>query len=166
MPGPEISFRRILHQLNANNVRYVVIGGVAMHLHGASNLTFDIDISFARDRANTEALAQMLAAEKARPRGFPPDLPFVIDGQTLRNSTNLTLETALGDFDLLAEPEGIDSFEGLWNRALIMEVDGIDIRIASIEDLIAMKRAANRPKDREHIMLLEGLQGLQAEQSK
>ena len=163
MPEPAISFRRILHRLSEAGVCYIVIGGVAMHLHGASNLTFDMDISFARDRANTESLARMLAEEKARPRGFPPDLPFVLDGQMLRNSTNLTLETALGDFDLLAEPEGIDGFEGLWSRAVVMEIEGITVHVASVDDLIAMKRAANRPKDQGHILLLEALRRLKSE---
>lgn len=160
MPEPTIDFRAILQRLNEAEIRYVVIGGVAMHLHGADNLTLDIDISFARDRTNTDALAKILRAERARMRGFPADLPFVIDGPTIRNATTLTLETNLGDFDLLAEPEGIDTFEGLWERAEVLEIDGQSVRIASIPDLIAMKQAADRPKDREHIMQLEAVQRL------
>lgn len=132
-----------------------------MHLQGANNLTVDIDISFARDRENLDALAGALNLQHARYRGFPPELPCIIDVQTLRNGTHLTLETDLGDFDLLAEPEGIDSFEGLWERATIMEIDGTPVRIASLDDLIAMKRAANRPKDQAHLMELEALKRLQ-----
>lgn len=80
-----------------------------------------------------------------------------MDGQMLHNSTNMTLETRWGAFDLLAEPDGVDGFEGLWERAVAMEVEDMEVRVASIPDLIAMKRAANRPKDREHIMQLEAL---------
>lgn len=161
MPSLEIDFQAIIKQLDGSNVRFVVIGGVAMNLHGADNLTTDMDISFARDKENTAALARILSAQHARPRGFPTDLPFVIDVQMLRNSTNLTLDTDVGAFDLLAEPEGVDGFEGLWERAVLMEIDDSTIRVASIPDLIAMKRAADRPKDREHIMQLEALLLLQ-----
>lgn len=103
----------------------------------------------------------MLAAQHAHPRGFPAGLPFVIDAQTFRNNPNLTLETDLGDFDLLAEPEGVDSFEGLWDRAVVMDIEELEVRVASISDLISMKRAADRAKDREHIMQLEALIRLQ-----
>ncbi len=158
---PEIQYRAIVRALSDAGIRFVIIGGVAMHLQGTSNLTFDMDISFARDVANTEALANTLRAQHAYPRGFPPDLPFVLDAQTFRNSTNLTLDTDWGSFDLLAEPDGVDGFEGLCERAVVMTVEERTVRVASIPDLIAMKRAADRPKDREHIMQLEALQRLQ-----
>ena len=121
-----------------------------------------MDVSFARDRDNTEALAKILTAQHAHPRGFPAGLPFLIDAQTFRNNTNLTLHTDWGAFDLLAEPDGVDSFDGLWERAVVMPVEDLTVPVASIPDLIAMKRAADRPKDREHIMQLEALQRLQS----
>ena len=143
-------------------MRYVIIGGVAMHLHGANNLTVDMDISFSRDKENTDSLARALEAKKARLRGFPTDLPCIVDSRMLRNATNLTLETTIGDFDLIAEPAGVDSFIGLWDRAVVMDVNGIEVHVASIDDLISMKRAANRPKDREHILELEALRAAKA----
>ena len=128
MPLPAIDFIAIVQLLSAAEVRYVVIGGVAMHLHGANNLTVDMDISFSRDKENTNALAGALSSQQARLRGMPPDLPCTVDSHMLRNTTNLTLETALGDFDLLAEPAGVDSFSGLWNRAVVMDVNGIEVQ--------------------------------------
>jgi hypothetical protein len=89
---------------------------------------------------------------------MPPDLPFVLDERSLRNLTNMTLSTDLGNLDILAQPEGVDSFEGLWKRASVMEIFGTMVRIASVADLIAMKRAANRPKDQLHLMELLDLQ--------
>jgi len=165
MPEPEISYRNILRALTEADTRFVVIGGVALHLHGGSNVTFDMDISFARDWDNAATLATVLTAHHARLRGLPADLPSVLDAQVFRNSTNLTLDTDWGAFDLLAEPEGVDGFAGLWERAVVMEIDGRAVRVASIPDLIAMKRAADRPKDREHIMQLEALLQLQDAES-
>ncbi len=78
--------------------------------------------------------------------------------------TNLTLQTDLGDFDILAEPEGIDNFEGLWERATYLPLFGLQVRVASLEDLIAMKRAANRPKDQLHVLELLEIQKLLREE--
>jgi len=146
--------------LNEADVLYVVVGGVAMHLHGANNFTLDIDISYGRDKQNLSALASALAAHRPRLRGVPDDLPFVLDAQTFRNTLNLTLETDLGDFDLLGEPAGVTSFEALWQRAVVMDLDGLAVRVASLDDLIAMKRAAGRVKDQAHLLELEALRRL------
>src|SRR4051812_18887732 len=65
-----------------------------------------------------------------------------MDSKFLRSMTVSTLSTKGGDIDLLAEPEGIDHFEGLWSRAVEMDVFGKMIRVASLEDLVGMKKAA------------------------
>lgn len=154
-------FEPILRILHDSGARFVVIGGVALNLHGGDNLTLDLDISFTRERENTEALARALSPQKPRLRGVPRELPFVFDAQTLRNAVAITLETALGDFDMLAEPAGVDSFEGLYERAAVLEVEGMRLHVASLPDLMAMKRAANRPKDQTHMMIIEALMKLQ-----
>jgi predicted nucleotidyltransferase len=66
--------------------------------------------------------------------------------------------------DVMREIGGVDSFEGLWERAVPMDFGGFVVRVASIDDLIAMKRAANRPKDQAHIYELLALKKLIAEQ--
>ena len=148
-------FPGILGLLVEHNVKFVVIGGLAMIAQGASNITLDTDISCDRDPKNLSALAKVLRGCQARMRDVPPDLPVLLDEKSLRNMTNLTLSTSLGNLDILAEPEGVDSFEGLWERASEMKMFGMTVRVASLEDLIAMKRAANRPKDQEDLKFLE-----------
>lgn len=71
--------------------------------------------------------------------------------------------TEFGDLDILGNPAGIDSFEGLFERSTVMEIYGVEVQVASIDDLIAMKRAANRPKDHIHILELLRLQALHHE---
>lgn len=161
MPEPGIDYRRIIALLNAAGVRYVIVGGVAMHLHGANNLTLDLDIGYARDRENLAALARSLVQQRARLRGVPADLPFVLDERTFRNTSNLTLQTEAGDLDLLGEAAGVASFDALWGRSVEMEIgDDLSARVASLDDLIAMKRAANRPKDQSHLLELLALRKL------
>ena len=54
----------------------------------------------------------------------------------------------------------MDSFDGLWERSATIEIYGISVQVASIADLLSMKRAANRPKDQNHILELLELQKL------
>ena len=73
----------------------------------------------------------------------------------------LHLKTDMGAIDLLPLPDGVESYAGLRERAEIKSVDepdGFSVAVASIEDLIAMKQAANRPKDQLHIMELRAVQ--------
>src|SRR5207248_1430502 len=127
---------------------------------GARHITDDIDVAYARARENLKALAAALAPLHPRLRGAPPDLPFVWDARTLRAGSNFTLVTDAADLDVLGDVAGVDSFEGLWERAVEMELFGLAIRVASLEDLIRMKRAADRPQDRHHVMELERLKAL------
>ena len=71
---------------------------------------------------------------------------------------NITLRTDLGSVDLFGELPGAGTFEQLWNGAALIDLDGLPVRVASISSLIAMKRAAGRPKDRLHLMELEQMQ--------
>jgi predicted nucleotidyltransferase len=146
--------------LNEAEARFVVIGGMAVVLQGSAYVTQDVDFCFSRERRNVQAIAQALAPFHPRPYMMDPSLPFIWDEQTVRNSTTLTLDTDLGRVDFLAEPDGIDSFEGLYARAIDMELDGHPVKVASLDDLISMKRAAGRPKDLLAIMDLEAIKGL------
>jgi predicted nucleotidyltransferase len=71
--------------------------------------------------------------------------------------------TDLGPLDLLGKAAGVTSFDGLWQRSIIMNVYGVTVHVASLDDLIAMKRAAGRPKDQNHILELEALRKLTQE---
>jgi len=155
---PEIE--AVLRALNDAGVRYVVIGGVAMRLQGASHRTDDFDVFYGRDAANLEAIVRALLPYRPRLRGAPEGLPFIFDSRSLRNGLNFTFTTDIGAIDLLGDTGGMD-FEGLWERSSSVTVNDIPVRIASVNDIIVMKRAANRPKDRDHIKSLEALRQLQ-----
>lgn len=76
----------------------------------------------------------------------------------------MTLETDVSPVDLLGEIPGIGSFEELWERSVETELYGIQIHVASLDDLIAMKKAANRPKDQAHLLELLALKRLKEEE--
>jgi len=137
----------LLATLARAGVDFVVIGGVAVVVQASPRFTRDLDISFATDTSNLERLATVLVALDARLRGVEEDVPFVPDVRALRRSETLTLSTREGDLDLLAYPPGSPSYAALRRRADVIELDGVAVRVASLEDLIAMKRAAGRPQD-------------------
>ena len=137
----------LVRALARAGVDFVVIGGVAGGSYGSAFATGDLDVAYARDRANLDRLAAVLAELQASLRGAPEDLPFVLDAKTLENGANFTFLTRHGSLDLLAEPAGAPSYKKLSSAATIARIGGFEIRIASLDHLIAMKEAAGRPKD-------------------
>lgn len=160
MPEPPLDSHRLIETLTRNNVRFVLVGGLAMVAHGTDTVTQDLDLGYARDPENLAALATALEGLNPRPRGFPEDLPFTWDIRTLRSGANFTLVTDAGPADLLADLAGVVSFQELWERSEVIELYGCPVRVASVDDLIAMKRAAGREKDMGHIRELECLRAL------
>jgi hypothetical protein len=151
---PEIE--TVLLALNQAGVRCVVVGGVAMRLQGASHRTEDFDVFYGRDAANLDAIVRALTPYHPRLRGAPEGLPFLFDTRTLKNGLNFTFITDIGAIDLLGDTGSLD-FDNLYERATQMEVNGIPLRVATVPDLITMKREANRPKDQDHLRSLEAL---------
>ena len=136
----------------------MVVGGIAATLHGSERNTFDLDICPAQDSANLDKLGAALIEIDARLRDITEDVPFVPDGRSLAGIEILTLATSLGPLDVLVRPHGSPPYSALRRRATRMEVGGpAPVLIASIDDLIAMKRESDRPKDREDVERLEAL---------
>jgi len=149
----------ILGRLAQADVKFVVVGGLAAQSHGSPSSTDDLDICYARDLDNLRALAAVLDEVAAIRRGLPADAPAMppLDARTLSAGGLFTLSTRFGDFDLLADPDpGLD-YEMLAADAVRATVYGIPLLVASLDDLMAMKRAAGRPKDRIELEILGAL---------
>lgn len=140
-------FRGLIECLGASGVEYVVLGGLAVIAHGHIRTTLDMDICYARTPANLKRLVEALTPLNPRLRGAPVELPFFWDEQTLRNGTNFTLVTSLGDLDLFGEVTGIGSFGDFALRAVSMDLFGHSVLVLGREDLLRAKAAAGRAKD-------------------
>jgi len=138
---------QILQTLQQHNVRFVIIGGIAGRLWGSTTVTNDLDICYARDRENLDSLAAALRELKARLRGVDGDVPFILDARSLKKGDSFTFTTNAGSLDCLGTPAGSKGYEALARTATKMDVGGVDVLVASLDDLIQMKRAAGRPKD-------------------
>jgi hypothetical protein len=135
----------------------VVIGGIAATFQGSTTITRDFDICYSRDRANLERLTSALRELNAHLRGVDVDVPFQVDAASLRSGLNFTFKTKHGDFDCLGDPGGGFDYELLKRNADQMDVAGRKVRVSSLDDLIAMKRAAGRNKDRIEVENLSAL---------
>jgi hypothetical protein len=147
---------KLLHDAG---VRFILVGGLALIAHGGHHTTYDIDVSPVPDSENHDALIAFLKNHHARPLGIPPSQNFQILPRHLQigKLRFLNLKTDLGDIDILPLPAGIDSFEGFWERSVELDLGGFIVRVASLEDLAAMKRAAGRTKDLLHLIEIEAL---------
>ena len=145
----------LLGALARAGVDFVVVGGVAVVLQASPRFTRDLDICYAVDTANLERLGALLVSLDARLREVDEDVPFVPDARTLRRTQMLTLTTSEGNLDLLVDPPGSPGYAALRRRADVVDLDGASVRVASLEDLLAMKRAAGRPQDEIDVESLE-----------
>lgn len=147
----------ILATLFRHRVRFVVIGGFAAQIQGSPSLTADLDVCPAWDRANLRALAHALDEMGARRRGPGPDLPVPLDAGALAGGDWFTLGTRFGNLDLLGRPTPDTNFETLERTAERFDLDGLPVLVASVDDLIRLKRAAGRPKDLIEVEVLGAL---------
>lgn len=145
----------------AAEVDFVVIGGVALSLHGADRPTKDLDICFSTDRENLDRLGKALVDLKATLWGLKEKVPFVPDARTLSRVTALTLRTPLGLLDVLASPPGAPRYGTLSGKASRTELAGNPLLYASLDHLIAMKEAAGRPRDLADLEVLKAIRRLQ-----
>lgn len=154
-------FEEFLAELDEAGVRFVVVGGLAVVIQGYARMTADIDLVLDLDSANVRRAIEVLTA-----RGLRPLLPVNaadfanevkrrewIEERNLEVFSMHDTKNPLLTVDLFAR-EPIP-FDELWSRANVVPLGGRDIRVASIEDLIRMKRIAARSQDAIDIQHLE-----------
>jgi len=150
-----------LKLLGRFEVECVIIGGVASTLYGSANLTNDLDVCYARNAVNLGKLAAALQSVNAKLRNAPPELPFLLDAETLRHGLNFTFSTEVGSIDLLGEVRGVGFYEDVITSAITYELLGYLFPVIEINKLILAKRTAGRPKDLVVLPELEAIRELQ-----
>lgn len=148
---------RALRVLIEENVRFVVIGGLAGRMWGSPTITNDLDICYERSGPNFVRLAAALRRLEARLRGVPEDVPFQLDERTLKFGDSFTFETTAGPLDCLGTPAGTTGFNDVVRNATELDVDEMRVLFASLDDLMRMKKAAGRPKDLIELEILAAL---------
>lgn len=143
---PPLDAEQIFAALDARHVEYVVIGGIAVQVHGHVRMTSDIDLIPSPEPANLRRLAEALDDLDARILN-PGSEGLSLDARMLPRATLWQLTTRHGDIDILHDAPGAAAFLQLRQRALMVELDDLNVPIVGREDLIRMKRARGRPVD-------------------
>ncbi|MBA2438331.1 MAG: hypothetical protein H0V52_08295 [Acidimicrobiia bacterium] len=149
----------VLRVFAAHEVRFVLIGGLAGRVWGSPTVTADLDACYDRSPDNLQCLADALVDLDARLRVGGPneeddDLPFLLDAETLRRGSNFTFRTRAGAVDVLGLPAGVSGYDELAANAVEEDLGGVPVKVSALDDLITMKLAAGRPKDRIEVEVL------------
>jgi hypothetical protein len=155
----EFDPEQLLGVLVEEGVEFVLVGGYAAVLHGASRPTEDVDITPDTTFDNLTRLAGTLKGLRARIRtdAVPAGLPFDTSAEAMQGVLMLNLTTRFGDLDIAFRPSGTDGFPDLVDRAEEWAVGAVMIRVASLGDVIRSKEAAGRDKDVRALGELYGL---------
>jgi predicted nucleotidyltransferase len=149
----------IVRALDAQGVRYVLIGGMAATIHGADYVTGDVDITPATDTDNLTRLSTALDDLDARIR--VPDeaagIPFSHDATSLATVALWNLVTRAGDLDISFVPSGTQGYADLRRDAVTVVIHGVSVSVASLADVVRSKEAAGRDKDRLALPMLRRL---------
>jgi predicted nucleotidyltransferase len=148
-----VDLEKAITSLAAHDVEFVIVGGVAITLHASAYITRDLDLCYARGGSNIRRLIQAMSPFNPKPRNWPVELPYLFDESSMRNGTNFTFETSIGDIDLLGEVEGVGVYADALANSQEYEIYGAKVRVFTLDALIRSKTAANRPKD--HLVLPE-----------
>ena len=152
--APPLQAGELLQLLDRHAVRYVVVGGLAATVHGATRVTFDIDLVPEWTDDNLDRLASALRdaqAELQAPEA-QASIAFPIDARSLRQFEVSTWRTALGDLDVIigtpTTTRGVLArYEALEPRAVRREAFGVTILVADLDDIIESKQALGRESD-------------------
>ncbi|RMH54109.1 MAG: hypothetical protein D6679_14225 [Candidatus Hydrogenedentota bacterium] len=160
------SMGRIFAALESAKVRYLVVGGVAMVLHGHPRLTADLDLVISLVPENARAALRALAGIGFRPH--PPVQPEDLADQKTRakwiEEKKMRVLTMWNPKDSLTEIEIFVQepfpFEEAFARRFVARIGKTNVPVTAIEDLIALKRKASRKRDLEDIEVLERIRRL------
>jgi hypothetical protein len=148
---------RMLRTLAKHGVRYILIGATAARLQGFPRLTADADISPASDPDNLKCLSAALRDLRARvfTESVPEGLAFSCDAETLSRSNLWNLVTEAGRLDLIFKPSGTQGFDDLARSAVTYDVFGVEVRAASLKDILRSKLTSDRPQDQQDVIVLK-----------
>jgi hypothetical protein len=163
-------FEDTIRALNDGQVRYVVVGGLAVILHGHIRHTYDLDLIV--DLTPAEAHRAMGALTGL---GFRPKVPVKAEDFADPEARARWIEekgmTVFSFWDPVDSSLIVDvfvdepiPFEDLWSRSVVLPLKSTEVRVASIPDLIELKRRAGRPMDLMDIEVLEDMLEIQDEE--
>lgn len=155
-PSVALDLHELLATLHRHDIDFTIIGGVAVQVHGHRRTTKDLDVIPAPDHANLTRLTAALVELGAQPRDLPGAGAPTVE-QLAAAAIVPPLTTRHGELHILRDVPGAPAYDDLRARALVVELNGIPLAIAGLDDVIAMKRASGRTSDITDIAVLIAL---------
>jgi predicted nucleotidyltransferase len=161
---------RVFKELRDNEVRYVVVGGVALLLHGVVRLTLDLDLAVLLERDNLTSFLGVMEKLGMRPR-VPVPPSDILDPDKVaewKSEKNMKAFTFLNprepgdEIDLLIEE--IIPFDEIMKDAVTFSISGVPVKVVSIEHLKKMKSISGRAQDLADLESLAELEKIRDEQ--
>lgn len=146
----EEHFIELLRVLEANNVRFIFVGGLATNLHGYSRMTGDIDLWLEDEIENRRKLRKALFE-----LGLG-DIPLMETIQFIPGRSGISLESGV-ELDILTELAGLENytFDECYKSSPVAEIHGIRAKFLHINYLIENKKRVDRDRDRIDVINLE-----------
>ena len=155
--GKEPEIDRLINVIARAEAEVVLIGGVAMILLGADNMTQDMDICYRREKTTISKLCRALAP-------YAPMLrAALLDYQDLLLNEDVGLDTEFGHIDIMGSISGIGEYDQVLALAEPIEIEGQRLMVLGLDGLIRAKEAAGRDKDKLHLATLRALRALRDE---
>jgi hypothetical protein len=152
---PQFDPKPSLEALQRHGVDFIVVGAAAAISQGSPLPTYDLDVTPARNPQNIERIVAALLEIDAKLRTPGEPVAFPIDVKMLAAGEAWTLETSFGSLGLVFVPAGTQGYDDLRRDALLVDLGtGRPVLVASIRDVIRMKEASNREKDRAQLPAL------------
>lgn len=139
--------KKLLKSLNEAHVEYVIIGALAMPVHGFARVTVDIDIFIRPTLENAQKCLQAL-------QNFGYDTETLVSQDLLEHK--VLIRQYIVETDVHPFVTGVQ-FDEIWDDKVQGELEGVTVYFASLQGLIKMKKAAGRPKDLEDLKVLQKL---------
>lgn len=139
VPDINEDFLDFLRLLTAHKVRYVVIGGYAVALHGYVRYTGDIDVFVEVSKTNAKRLVQVF-------KEFDYDVPNLNERLFLRTGKMIRIGREPNRLEVLTCISGV-TFEECYRNRVVCRIEGLDVCFVSKGLLLRNKRASGRPKD-------------------
>jgi predicted nucleotidyltransferase len=142
-------YKDMLRALSDEKVRFILVGAYALAAHGYPRATMDIDIWVMPSSENADAVLQAL-------RRFGAPLHNLTKKDLMKDGTIFQIGVAPRRIDIITAASGL-RFEPTFRNSIPVDMEGIEVRIPSIDDLILNKRATGRTKDLADAEALESL---------
>ncbi len=147
----------LVERLVRGGVDFVLIGGYAAVVHGASFVTRDVDICVDLSSGNLRRLRAALEGLHPRHRMTPAKLAFEINGVADAGLKNLYLETDLGILDCLGEVLGLGGFDQIKALSVAIDFPFGRCHVLTLDGLIKAKEAMGRPHDKLTVAQLKAI---------